>query len=60
MKVQPLKLALDSKVFNKAIHKNKYQTSNIDTLIDSIYPQINDRRPKALQTFYTSIIHIAN
>ena len=32
-KDQTIKLALDSKVLNKAIHKNKYQMPNIDTLI---------------------------
>ena len=36
------KLALDSKVLNKAIHKNKYQMPNIDSLIDSISQLIND------------------
>ena len=36
------KLALDSKVLNKAIHKNKYQMPNIDSLIDSISQHIND------------------
>ena len=37
-----VKLALDSKVLNKAIHKNKYQMPNIDSLIDSISQHIND------------------
>ena len=36
------KLALNSKVLNKAIHKNKYQMPNIDSLIDSISQHIND------------------
>ena len=35
-KDQTIKLALDSKILNKAIHKNKYQMPNIDTLIESI------------------------
>ena len=35
-KDQSIKLALDSKVLNKAIHKNKYQMPNIDMLIDTI------------------------
>ena len=34
-KDQSVKLALDSKVFNKALHKNKYQMPNIDMLIDT-------------------------
>ena len=40
-KDQTIKLALDSKVLNKAIHKNKYQMPNIDTLIESISQQIS-------------------
>ena len=36
-KDQSIKLALDSKVLNKAIHKNKYQMPNIDMLIDTIH-----------------------
>ena len=31
-----MKLAPDSKVLNKSIHKNKYQVPNIKMLIDSI------------------------
>ena len=41
-KDQSVKLALDSKNLNKAIHKNKYQMPNIDSLIDSISQHIND------------------
>ena len=41
-KDKSVKLALDSKVLNKAIHKNKYQMPNIDSLIDSISQHIND------------------
>ena len=37
-----VKLFLDSKVLNKAIHKNKYHSPNIDSLIDSISQHIND------------------
>ena len=40
-KDQSVKLALDSKVLNKAIHKNKYQMPNIDSLIDSISQHSN-------------------
>ena len=32
-----VKLALDSKILNKSIHKNKYQMPNIDNLIDTIH-----------------------
>ena len=35
-KDKSVNLALDSEVLNKAIHKNKYQMPNIDSLIDSI------------------------
>ena len=35
-KDQSVKLALDSKILNRAIHKNKYQTPNIDMLTDTI------------------------
>ena len=41
-KDQSVKLALDSKVLNKAINKNKYQMPNKDSLIDSISQHIND------------------
>ena len=40
-KDKSVKLALDSKVLNKAIHKNKYQLPNLDILIDSISQHIN-------------------
>ena len=35
-KDQSLNLALDSKVLNKAMHKNKYQMPNLEMLIDTI------------------------
>ena len=35
-KGQSVKIALDSKILNKAIHKNKYQMPNIDSLIQLI------------------------
>ena len=37
-----VKSALDSKVLNKAVHKNKYKIPNIDSLINSISQLIND------------------
>ena len=33
---QSIKLALDSKILNKSIHKNNYQLPNIERLLDSI------------------------
>ena len=35
-KDQSIKIALDSKILNKAIHENKYQMPNIDSLIQTI------------------------
>ena len=35
-KDQSIKIALESKVLNKAIHKNKYQMPNIDSLNQTI------------------------
>ena len=35
-KDQSIKIALDSKILNKAIHKKKYQMPNIDSLIQTI------------------------
>ena len=35
-KDQSIKIALDSKILNKAIHKNNYQMPNIDSLIQTI------------------------
>ena len=35
-KDQSIKIALDSKILNKVIHKNKYQIANIDSLIQTI------------------------
>ena len=36
-----VKLALDSKILNKSIHKNKYQMPNIDNLIGTIQQNLN-------------------
>ena len=41
-KDKSVKLALDWKVLNEAIHKNKYQMPNIDSFISSILRYIND------------------
>ena len=51
-KDQTIKLALDSKVLNKSIHKNEYQMPNIDTLIESISQQIS--APASQNTTYFS------
>ena len=52
-KDQTIKLALDSKILNKAIHKNKYQMPNIDTLIESISQQISAPASQNTTYFYT-------
>ena len=55
-KDQTIKLALDSKVSKNAIHKNKYQMPNIDTLIESISRQIS--APASQNTTYFSTIDL--
>ena len=50
-KDQTIKLALDSKVSNKAIQRNKYQMPNIDTLIESISQQRSAPRRKTQRIF---------
>ena len=56
-KDQIIKLALDSKSLNKAIHKNRYQMPPyIDTLIESIFQQINT--PLSQNTTYFSTIDL--
>ena len=37
-----IKLAMDSKIINKAIHKNKFQMQNIDCLMDNIAQSISE------------------
>ena len=39
---QTLMLAIDSKILDNSIHKNKYQMPNMETLIDSISQNITD------------------
>ena len=53
---QTIKLAYDSKVLNKAIHKNKNQMPNIDTLVESISQQIS--APASQNTTYFSTIDL--
>ena len=50
-KNQSIKLALDSKILNKAIHKCKYQMPNIDTLIGFISQQITAPAPQETTCF---------
>ena len=53
-KDQSIKLALDSKVLNKAIHKNNYQMPNIEMLIDTISQHLTNTR-NAQQAYFTTL-----
>ena len=55
---QTIKLALDSKTLNKAIHKNKYQTPNIETLMDSISQIITNYKTEPADKIYFSTIDL--
>ena len=55
---QTIKLALDSKTLNKAIHKNKYQMPNIETLMDSISQIITSYKTKTAEQIYFSTIDL--
>ena len=48
-----VKLALDSKILNKSIHKNKYQMPNIDNLIDTIQQNLNTTASQETAYFST-------
>ena len=48
-----VKLALDSQVLNKSIHKNKYQMPNIDNLIDTIQQKLNTTASQETAYFST-------
>ena len=53
IKDQTVKLALDSKKINKYIHKNKYQMSNIDLLLNNIAQVV--KSDKSNQTLFTTL-----
>ena len=55
-----VKLALDSKVLNKAIQKYEYQMPNIDTLIESISQQISAPASQNTTNFSTLDLKNAN
>ena len=48
-----VKLAFDSKIFNKSIHKNIYQMPNIDNLIDTIQQNLNTNESQETAYFST-------
>ena len=50
-----IKLALDSKLINKSIHKNKYQMPNIDNLLDNVGEQLNRSKEDNTQVWFSSI-----
>ena len=45
-KDKSVKIALDSKELNDAIHKNKYQMQSIDHLIDVVANYVSDHRTR--------------
>ena len=53
-KDQSLKLALDSNVLNKALHKNKYQMPNIGMLIDTISQHLANIQ-NCQQAYFTTL-----
>ena len=54
-KDKSVKIALDSKKLNDAIHKNKYQMQSIDHLIDSVAVYISERRNLPGKYFFSKI-----
>ena len=55
---QTIKLALDSKTLNKAIHKNKYQMPNIESVMDSISQIITNYKTEPAEQIYFSTIDL--
>ena len=53
-KDQSIKLVLDSKVLNKAIHKNKYQMPNIEMLIDTISKHLTNTQ-NGQQAYFSTL-----
>ena len=54
-KDKTVKIALDSKKLNDAIHRYKYQVQNIDHLMDSVAVFISERKNKTGQNFFSQI-----
>ena len=50
-----VKIALDSKKLNDAIHKNKYQMQSIDHLIDEVANHISERKQNPGQFYFSKI-----
>ena len=53
-KDKSIKLALDSKVLNKAIHKNIYQMPNIDMLLDALSQHLTNTK-NCQQAYFTTL-----
>ena len=54
-KDKSIKIALDTKELNKAIHKNKYQTQSIDHLTDSLAMKITSNKNKEGPWWFSNI-----
>ena len=50
-----IKLAMDSKQINKMIHKNKYQMSHIDVLLDNVTQSAQEGNGKPGTTYFSTI-----
>ena len=50
-----IKLAMDSKQINKAIHKNKYQMPNIVVLLDNVAQSAQEGNGKPGTTYFSTI-----
>ena len=51
-KDKSVKIALDSKELNDAIHKNKYQMQSIDHLIDAVAHYVSERSTEQARFLY--------
>ena len=54
-KDKSVKIALDSKMLNDALHKNKYQMQSIDHLVDSVALYISEKRNLPGQSLLSKI-----
>ena len=54
-KDKTVKIALDSKKLDDAIHKNKYQMQSIDHLMESVAIFLSERKNKPDQYFFSKI-----
>ena len=52
---QSIKIALDSKILNDAIHKNKYQMQSIDHLMDKIGMKISELKTQERKLYFSKI-----